>query len=117
MGQMTDGASRGRWPTGEGVHGGARRTPAGAQAGFSVGAFAISVAFVVLLVTAPEQLDAAWQWLRDLPIVLEIIAWVALLPWMLAYLAWQSSWALWVRVVVVAFLVGGFALSFWRRGR
>lgn len=75
----------------------------------------LSIAFTVLLITAPEQLDAAWQWIRGLPVVLEVIAWVALLPWMLAYLAWQTSWALWLRVLAVVLLVWGTALTFWKR--
>lgn len=112
-----DAGGGGRWPVGNSVdvHLGERRgSPPAAQAGFSVGALALSIIFTVLLITAPEQLDAAWQWLRDLPLVLEVIAWVALLPWLLAYLAWQASWALWLRVVVVWVLVGGVAMSFWK---
>jgi hypothetical protein len=85
------------------------------RTGPSLGAFALSLTFVILLIVAPEQLDAAWQWIRDLPIVLEVLAWVVLLPWMLAYLAWNSSWDLWLRVVALAFLLGGIAMSFWRR--
>lgn len=87
------------------------------RGGISVGALLLSVAFLVLLIAAPEQLDAAWAWIRDLPIVLEVLAWIALLPWMLAYLAWQTSWALWLRVVVLAVLLGGVAQSFWHGNR
>ena len=90
-----------------------QRTSRSTQGGFSLGAFALSIIFVVLLIVAPEQLDAAYQWIRDLPIVFEVIAWVVLLPWMLAYLVWTSAWVLWVRVLLVAFLTGGFALNFW----
>jgi hypothetical protein len=74
----------------------------------------MSVIFAVLLVTDPQQLDVAWRWIRDLPIVLEVFAWIVLLPWMLAYLVWNASWDLWLRVVVVAILIGSFALNFWR---
>jgi hypothetical protein len=84
------------------------------QRGFSVGALALSIIFTVLLITAPQQLDAGWQWIRDLPLVLEVVAWIALLPWLLAYLAWQTTWPLWIRVVAVWLLVGGVALSFWK---
>jgi hypothetical protein len=81
--------------------------------GVSFAAVVVSAVFAVLLITAPENLDTAWQWIRDLPIILEVVAWVLLLPWMLAYVVWQTSWALWVRIVVVAVLIGGVASSFW----
>ncbi len=91
-------------------------SPLNARTGGPLAALAVSIVFTVLLVTAPEHLDTAWRWIGDLPLVFEVVAWVALLPWLLAYLAWQASWELWLRVVAVAFLVGGVALSFWRDG-
>lgn len=102
-------------PVGSGVdmHLGARRGAPSARQGFSIGAFAVSIIFTVLLIAAPEQLDSAWRWFRDLPIVFEIIGWIALAPWLLAWLAWNATWALWIRVVLVVFLVWGVALSFW----
>ena len=106
-----------RWPIGNNVDiniGETRTASRPTQSGFSVGALALSIIFTVLLIIAPEQLDAAWQWIRELPIVLEVIAWLALLPWLLAYLAWQTSWDLWLRIVVVWLLVGGVALTFWK---
>lgn len=107
----------GRWPVGNNVdvHVGQRRDRGRAgPAGISGAALMLSVIFIVLLITNPQQLDAAWQWIRDLPIVLEVFAWMMLLPWMLAYLAWNASWDLWLRLVVVAILIGSFAMDFWR---
>ena len=115
MTQMTSSSGQPRWRTGGGVdiHLGDERSRSSTPA-FSGAALLMSVVFLVLLIVAPDRLDAAWQWIRDLPIVLEVFAWVLLLPWMLAYLAWNASWVLWLRVVAVAILTGGFALSFWR---
>src|SRR3970282_2078371 len=42
--------------------------------------------FVTLLVVSPETLDDAYDWLTGLPIVWEILMWIVLLPWALAYL-------------------------------
>ncbi len=109
---------RGRWRVGRSVDvhvGRARRRGRPVEVGGSMGAVMVSTVFVVLLVAAPGQLDAAWQWIRELPLVLEVVAWIVLLPWLLAWMAWQASWALWVRIVVLVALLGGFASSFWRR--
>jgi hypothetical protein len=61
--------------------------------------------FVTLLAVSPQTLDEANAWLRGLPIVWEILMWILTLPWTVAYLVYDSSWAHWVRVVVVALIV------------
>lgn len=60
--------------------------------------------FVTLLVVSPEALDNAYEWLTGLPIVWEVIMWIVLLPWALAYLVWESSWDQWLRVLVVGLM-------------
>ena len=62
-------------------------------------------AFVTLLAVSPTTLDDAHDWLRDLPVVWEILMWIVTLPWTLAYLAYDSSWEHWVRVAVIALFV------------
>ena len=62
-------------------------------------------AFVTLLAVSPATLDDAYEWLRGLPVVWEILMWVVTLPWTLAYLAYDSSWAHWLRVLVVVLIV------------
>jgi hypothetical protein len=62
-------------------------------------------AFVTLLAVSPASLDDAYDWLRGLPIVWEILMWIVTLPWTLAYLAYSSSWEHWVRVLVVVLIV------------
>jgi hypothetical protein len=106
----------GRWPIGTNVDVHVGRKPRGSTGtGFSVAALLVSIAFLVLLIVAPERLDAAYVWIRDLPIVVEVFAWVVLLPWMLAYLVWTAPWVLWLRIVLILILLGGVAQSFWRR--
>ena len=62
-------------------------------------------AFVTLLAVSPTTLDDAYAWLRGLPVVWEILMWIVTLPWTLAYLAYDSSWEHWVRVLIVALIV------------
>ncbi len=61
--------------------------------------------FVALLAVTPESLDDAYDWLTSLPIVWEIIMRIVMLPWTIAYLAYDASWAHWLRVLVVALIV------------
>lgn len=61
-------------------------------------------AFVTLLAVSPASLDDAYDWLRELPVVWEVLMWIVTLPWTLAYLAYDSSWQHWLRVVVVALI-------------
>jgi hypothetical protein len=60
--------------------------------------------FVTLLAVSPTTLDDAYDWLRGLPVVWEVLMWIVTLPWTLAYLAYDSSWQHWLRVLVVALI-------------
>ena len=62
-------------------------------------------AFVTLLAVSPSTLDNAYDWLRGLPIVWEILMWIVTLPWTVAYLVYETSWEHWLRVLVVALIV------------
>jgi len=65
-----------------------------------------------------DQLDEIWSWIRDLPLIAEIVLWIAFLPWMLGMAVWTSSWATWIRLVlVVLFAVGWTVVSIPRRRR
>jgi len=61
--------------------------------------------FVTLLAVSPGTLDGAYDWLRELPLVWEILMWILTLPWTVAYLAYETSWEHWVRVLLVALVV------------
>jgi hypothetical protein len=61
--------------------------------------------FVTLLAVSPGTLDDAYDWLRELPLVWEILMWIVTLPWTVAYLAYETSWEHWVRVLLVALVV------------
>jgi hypothetical protein len=57
--------------------------------------------FLTLLAVSPETLADVYDWLVGLPIVWEVLLWIVVLPWALAYVVWDSSWDQWLRVVVV----------------
>ena len=61
--------------------------------------------FVTLLSVSPETLADAYDWLTGLAIVWEILMWIVLLPWAVAYVVWESSWEQWLRILVVALIV------------
>ncbi len=61
--------------------------------------------FFTLLVMSPSTLADVYDWLTDLAIVWEVLMWIVLLPWALAYVVWESSWDHWLRVLVVVLIV------------
>jgi hypothetical protein len=60
--------------------------------------------FVTLLAVSPATLNGAYDWLRGLPLVWELIVWILTLPWTVAYLVYASSWEHWLRVLIVALI-------------
>jgi hypothetical protein len=66
------------------------RRPLGATIWF-VWMVAMWAGFFVLLVA--ERIDGVWGWVRDLPLLAEVVLWVALFPWFLGAAVWTGSWA------------------------
>jgi hypothetical protein len=60
-----------------------------------------SVAFAYYLIANPGMLDAAWTWVRQLPLLIQLVMWLLLLPWMFALWTWTQPWALVIRLVLV----------------
>jgi hypothetical protein len=77
---------------------------------------AMWVAFFILVFS--DQLAGLWSTLTHLPVVAEVVIWIALLPWMLGSWVWLGSWPLWIRVaLVLCFAVGWSIVSIPRRKR
>jgi hypothetical protein len=53
------------------------------------------------IVLSQGSVDAAWEQIRQLPLVLQAIAWLLFLPVMAGVWIWESSWPLMVRAVLV----------------
>ena len=47
--------------------------------------------FAIALVASQGSLDAAWDWIRDLPLVAQVMVWVAFLPVVAGLWVWSDS--------------------------
>jgi hypothetical protein len=65
-------------------------------------------AFFVLLFA--DRLDGIWEAVRDLPMLVEVVAWVVFLPWMLGTAVWTSAWPAALRVLLVACIAIGWTI-------
>lgn len=59
------------------------------------------VAFVVVLLFRREALNQIWQRIRRLPLLVQLLLWLLFLPVMLGLWIWQTSWPLWLRLLLV----------------
>jgi hypothetical protein len=74
-----------------------------ASSGILLAAFAALWAAVGLaLVREPARLDAAWSRLRAMPLVVQALAWLLLLPVVAGLWVWHTGWPRVTRVVVLA---------------
>ena len=84
-----------------------------AENGVLFGIFAVIwVAFGAALIWSQGSLDQAWQAVRELPLIAQIVVWVLFLPVMIGLWVWESSWPLIVRLVLVVGLAGWNLLMF-----
>ena len=77
----------------------------------NIGSFAILsilwLGFGTALIFNQAILHTVWQALRSLPIVAQAVVWLLLLPVTLGLWIWETSWPVWIRVILVIGL--GFA--------
>ena len=84
-----------------------------AEHGVLFGVFAlIWVAFGAGLVLSQGSVDGAWQAIRDLPLVAQIVVWLLFLPIVAGLWVWETTWPLIVRIVVVVGIAGWNLLVF-----
>lgn len=67
---------------------------------------ALWVAIGIAIVRDPARLDAAWARLRRLPLLVQVVAWVVLLPVLAALWTWRTGWPRVTRLALVAGLAG-----------
>lgn len=72
-------------------------------------------AFFIFTAISPALLLDIWGWVRGLSWPLEVLLWIAFLPWMLALTVWRSGWADWLRWLIVAILAVGWTSASWPR--
>lgn len=77
----------------------------------------VTIAFGYALIAEPARLTEVWLWLRGLPMIVQIVAWLLLLPWMIALWVWTQPWAPGIRIAVVVLLLVGAELALfpWKR--
>ena len=59
------------------------------------------IGFAYALIASQGSLDAAWQWIRSLPLILQGVVWLLFLPVVAGLWIWESGWATAVRLVLV----------------
>ncbi|HEX8025908.1 MAG TPA: hypothetical protein VF484_06875 [Candidatus Limnocylindrales bacterium] len=70
------------------------------------------IAFGVGIVASQGSLDATWEWLRGLPLLLQGIVWLLFLPVAAGLFIWETTWPLVLRLVLVLGLAGWSLLMF-----
>jgi hypothetical protein len=66
----------------------------------------IWVGFGVALIWSQGSLDAAWQSIRSLPLIVQGIVWLLFLPVMLGLWIWETAWPLILRLLLVVGIAG-----------
>ena len=71
----------------------------------SFGSFALLsllwLGFAAALVFNQAILDGIWQALRGMPIFIQVIVWLLVLPVALGLWIWEMPWPFWIRLVLV----------------
>jgi len=71
----------------------------------NIGAFTILgilwLGFAAALIFNQALLDIAWQMLRGLPLIVQGVVWLFVLPVAAGLWIWETSWPLWLRLVLV----------------
>ena len=84
-----------------------------AENGVLFAVFAILwVAFGAALIFSQGSVDQAWQAIRELPLIVQVVVWVLFLPVMVGLWVWETSWPLVVRLVLVIGIAGWNLLVF-----
>jgi hypothetical protein len=84
-----------------------------AEHGVLFGIFAIIwIAFAAGLIWSQGSLDHAWNAIRGLPLIVEVVVWVLFLPVMFGLWVWETSWPIAVRLVLVLGVAGWNLLIF-----
>jgi ABC-type amino acid transport system permease subunit len=70
------------------------------------------VAFAAGLIFSQGSVDQAWQTIRELPLIVQIVVWILFLPVMIGLWIWETTWPLVVRLVLVVGVAGWNLLVF-----
>lgn len=73
--------------------------------------------FGALLIVNQSGLDAVWNRLLDLPLVLQIVAWILFLPVTVGLWIWESDLSLWLRLPILIVVAIGWTAVMFPRAR
>jgi hypothetical protein len=59
------------------------------------------VAFGAAIIWSQGSLDATWDWVRSLPILVQAVVWLLFLPVVVGLWVWETTWPLVVRLPVL----------------
>jgi hypothetical protein len=78
-----------------------------AETGILFAIFAVAwVAFGAALIWSQGSLDAAWAWVRSLPLMVQGVVWLLFLPVMFGLWVWETTWPLVLRLVLIVGVAG-----------
>jgi hypothetical protein len=84
-----------------------------AESGILFAIFAVIwIAFAAGLIFSQGSVDQAWQTIRELPLIVQIVVWILFLPVMIGLWIWETSWPLVLRLVLVVGVAGWNLLIF-----
>jgi hypothetical protein len=72
----------------------------------------IWIAFAVGLIWSQGTVDQAWEFIRGLPFLLQVVIWILFLPVMAGLWIWETTWPVIVRLVLLFGLAGWNLLMF-----
>jgi len=73
------------------------------------------IAFAAALLFNREMLDSVWQSFRSWPLVIQIVVGLLILPVALGLWIWETSWPIWLRLILVVGLGWVTIYLFWPR--
>ncbi len=63
-------------------------------------------AFGATLIGSQGSLDAAWHWVRGLPLIVQGFVWLLFLPVVFGLWVWETTWPLILRLVLITGVAG-----------
>ena len=73
------------------------------------------VAFGVGLVWSQGSVTAAWEWVRSLPLLVQLLIWVLFLPVVAGLWVWETTWPVVLRLLIVTGLASWSLYMFFPR--
>jgi hypothetical protein len=72
--------------------------------------------FALGLLVSQGSLDSAWSWITSLPLILQAVVWLLLLPVVFGLWVWHTDWVLALRLVVIVGVAVATLYAFYPRG-